>query len=148
MIGVLSIAMYFKFKGNKMKLLKTQKLRNDTKGKGTFNAVRSNHLHEGIDIIVKPNEAIFAPFDGVIRQANPYKNDSDYNGLEIKSIDGKQKVKIFYCKDFAIGKIKKGEVMATAQNIALKYGKDMTPHIHVELRIDNKVIDPTSYFIS
>jgi murein DD-endopeptidase MepM/ murein hydrolase activator NlpD len=128
----------------KIKLLPIQVMRNDAAGKGNFGATRSGHIHKGVDLVVTPNSDILAPFDGKVRQANPYANDANYKGLEIAATAGNLKVKIFYCSGFVAGKIyKKGEVLAKAQNIAAKYGGSMKPHIHVEVRVNKIVIDPT-----
>lgn len=133
----------------KIKLISgAQTMRNDAAGKGNYGAVRNGHIHQGVDILVTPGAPIYAPFDGEIRQANPYANDASYKGLEIKALSGNMKVKVFYCNQFTPGaKVAKGTQMATAQNIAAKYGGGMQPHLHVEVRVNNVVIDPTNYVL-
>jgi murein DD-endopeptidase MepM/ murein hydrolase activator NlpD len=132
----------------KLKILDIQKIRNDAKGKGVFGASRSGHIHNGVDLVVSKATPIYAPFEGVIRQANPYTNDSKYKGLEIKNTVTGMKVKVFYVDGFVVGKTyKKGEVMAKAQDISEKYGSSMIPHIHVELRLYNVAVNPTKYLV-
>jgi murein DD-endopeptidase MepM/ murein hydrolase activator NlpD len=136
-------------KGTKFKILNTQIIRVDNAGNGNYQSSRIGHVHQGIDLVCTPGQNILAPFAGRIsRQANPYANDATYKGLEYVSNDGTMKLKLFYVNNFSVGTaFSTGAVIATAQNIALKYGGGMLPHIHVELRINGTVIDPTPYFI-
>jgi murein DD-endopeptidase MepM/ murein hydrolase activator NlpD len=133
----------------KYRILSQSVIRVDNAGNGNYQSSRIGHVHQGIDLICTPGENILAPFAGkVLRQANPYANDASYKGLEYVSTDGTLKMKLFYVNNFSIGQtFKTGEVFAKAQNIALKYGGGMLPHVHVELRINGFVINPTSYFI-
>ena len=107
----------------------------DKHGCGTFNAARGNHSHQGEDYIVAPGESVFSPISGTVtRFPRPYANDSDYTGIEIKN--EKYDVKIFYMTPMvSIAKtVLAGDRIGIAQNIAAKYTRGMTNHIHVEVR--------------
>lgn len=133
----------------KYNLLQNQTIRVDAKGSGYYNASRTGHTHQGIDLITTPGEYIRAPFAGKInRQANPYPSDQKYKGIELINIKGDIKMKIFYCDNFIIGKkFAAGDIIARSQDISTKYGPGMIPHIHVEIRVNNILIDPTHFLI-
>lgn len=120
----------------------------DPFGCGTFGASRGNRKHEGEDYAVSPGETIFSPISGTVtRIAYPYASDMSYKGVEIKNDE--LTVKIFYMVATAkIGsKIKAGDILGTAQNIAAKYGSAMVNHIHVEIRNKaGKLIQPSTLF--
>lgn len=133
----------------KYNLLQNQRIRVDAKGSGYYNASRTGHTHQGIDLITTPGEYIRAPFAGKInRQANPYPSDHNYKGVELVNFKGDIKMKIFYCDNFIIGKtFSEGDIIARSQDISTKYGPGMIPHIHVEIRVNNILIDPTHFLI-
>jgi murein DD-endopeptidase MepM/ murein hydrolase activator NlpD len=123
-------------------------LRNDIRGSGSYNAIRFNRLHDGIDLLCTEGQNVYAPFDGTItRVTYPYGGNTRWTGLELVGDNGFT-MKMFYVVPAKIGKtVKAGEVIATAQAISKKYGAGMKDHIHVELRKDNTEIDPSSYFL-
>ena len=133
------------------KIVKNQAFRGlDGWGSGAFGASRGKRKHQGVDIIAKPNETVFAPITGkIIRPAPPYPNDLSYTGLLIEN--DKYAVKMFYAKlTVPTGtSVKQGEPIAKAQNIAAKYSRrPMINHVHFEVR-DKKtgaLIDPTNMF--
>lgn len=121
----------------------------DAFGCGYFGASRgSDREHNGLDFLAKPNEQIFSPITGKItRFPFPYGNDLRWKGIEIKN--NEYSIKIFYVNATVnIGdEVKKGDFIATAQNIASKYGSGMQNHIHIEIRDkNNNIIDPTNFF--
>lgn len=126
-----------------------QKVRGcDQYGCGYFGASRSGHTHQGIDIVVQEGAVINSPISGTVsRFPKPYSNDSRYNGIEI--VGEQYKVKIFYCNSFVpVGtQVKAGQKIASAQNIAAKYGDGMTNHVHVEFRtLSGQLVDPSKIF--
>jgi len=114
------------------------KIRSDSKGDGHYLAPRGNRLHAGVDYEVTPGENIIAPFDCyMVREARPYAGE-DYSGVVLQ---GKHiAIKVFYMEPFLylIGKqIKAGTIIGKAQDISAKYGKEMTPHLHVQVETMN-----------
>ena len=139
----------FKSKNMFSKITNLNKIRPcDPFGCGSFGAKRATHIHQGIDLLVNENEPIFAPFDGVVlRFAIPYKDDNKYKGLLLKN--GNFEVKIFYFLPIVNKgeKIKKGQIIGFAQNIAKKYSSKMQNHVHVEVAENGITINPTNLFL-
>ncbi len=122
----------------------------DGRGEGYFGAKRGHGPHQGVDIVVKPGQVVVSPVNGKVVRTNvrPYGDDSKYGGVEIESEDG-HRIKMFYVTpNIPTGtRVKAGEPVGTAQDISQKYpdrGKGpMTPHVHVEVRKDGEIINPT-----
>jgi len=110
-------------------------IRNDSQGMGVFGAFRKDRLHDGTDYICKPGQAVKAPISGVItRIATPYKDDDRFSGVEIVGV--KVSVIMFYLDPIMSmvgGYVRKGEVLGYAQDISVKYGGGMLPHIHLRI---------------
>lgn len=107
-------------------------IRMDSKGSGKFNAPRgSGRKHDGIDLVVKPGQAILAPIDGIIsRRVTAYPNEN-YFGVEI---EGRRIIiMLLYLRPLKgiIGShVQKGDIIGNAQDISRRYNEGMTPHIH------------------
>ena len=113
----------------------------DLSGCGAFGSGRIGHIHAGLDLEVKENESIYSPIDGeVIRFPFPYGDDLRYKGILIKNKE--YEVKIFYLNPTikAGTKVKQGDVIGKAQNVAKKYSNPMTNHIHLEVRNNKGVL--------
>lgn len=120
----------------------------DAAGCGSFNAPRGSRTHNGIDLVVLPNKTIYAPITGTVRPLYVYSSSTEMKGVEITNKN--VKVKMFYVdsplilNDFVV----KGSVIGVSQDIAAYHNSStMTPHIHVEIYVDNQLTDPTKYFI-
>ncbi len=117
------------------KLLKEMRIRNDRMGSGYYQASRGNRKHAGVDYITSPGEEVYMPFDGkLVREARPYPGDYIITGCLLQGEN--YGLKIFYMvPNFElVGKdLKVGTVIGVTQDIRVKYGSAMTPHIHVEL---------------
>lgn len=117
-------------------------------GSGAFGVSRGGgtRKHSGIDIVVRENEPIYAPFDMIFnRVAIPYANDNIYRGAEYLTDFGT--VKIFYFQPLTTKRnFLKGDVIGYAQDISKKYDPRMTTHIHFEMR-DQKgnLLNPENY---
>jgi leukocyte cell-derived chemotaxin-2 len=117
----------------------------DKYGDGQYGASRDKgtRIHKGIDIIVQPEEKIYAPFDGdIVRQAVPYKDDI-YSGIVLKG-SGEwlaHEIKIFYVDGELSGHVIKGQEIGKAQNLTIKY-PGITNHIHFEVKVADEQIDP------
>lgn len=137
--------------------VKSAKIRSDSWGDGHYGASRSGgkRKHNGIDLeVAGEGYGVLAPFDGEFdRQADPYVGDSNYDGIQLKGTGKYEglKVKIFYCKEDPIADVKgesfkRGQRIATTQNISKKYSENMKPHIHVEVYDNGVRVDPMPYF--
>lgn len=123
----------------------------DNYGCGSFGSSRDGETrnHKGVDIISIPGETVFSPISGKItRYPYPYPSDFSYTGIEI--INDTYKVMLFYVSA-TVSKgtqVSAGQPIATAQNIAAKYGARMTNHVHVQVykKSNNTwvLIDPTN----
>jgi len=145
---------------NKLKLLSPTEridIRSDPWGDGHFGAPRGDHTHKGIDLRVYHREALVAPLIcRVKRIAWPYRYQGKYMGIVLRSANEARnaEIKIFYMvpdetklwtKSHQV--LLQGELIGMAQNISEKYDYRMLSHIHLELRIDGKLVDPEPYLI-
>ena len=121
----------------------------DPTGHGAYGASRGNRKHQGIDLLVRAGEGVYAPFAGRITHTRPYANDTRFGGLRLQG-EGKYAdylLKIFYLQPTATGSVTKGDLIGKAQAISLKYSPQMKDHLHIELYIQGKRVDPTPYFL-
>ncbi len=126
----------------------------DPHGCGHFAASRKRNGvsvaggHNGIDIIVVPDEMIFAPMSGRVRTLYVYSGSTAMKGVEISN--GNVKIKMFYVAPQSVStgsEVLEGDIIGYAQDIASYHNTpSMTPHIHVEVYVDGKLVDPTGYF--
>lgn len=109
-------------------------IRNDSHGSGYYRAKRGTRLHYGDDYICKPGQVIVAPMSGkIVRVAYPYR-DKQYQGIVLENEF--LAMKLFYFEPYQehIGKmVLRGQDIGIAQDISLRYGKGMIPHIHAEI---------------
>lgn len=131
-------------------------IRNDSMGSGYFGAPRGSRTHNGIDLVVEPQQGIVSPiFGNVIREAFPYASDLKWAGCLIRGTQKHEglEIKMFYMRLFHhIRKTLKtghthyvfpGVPIGTAQDISKKHGEAMTPHVHFEIRKrDWQIINP------
>lgn len=118
-------------------------LRSDTAGDGSYGARRGSRKHRGLDFLCDPGQPIVCPIDNAIitRINYPYK-DKSYNGFTIENDD--ITIKLFYCKLTAnVGeKVLATQKVAIAEDISKKWGDNMKPHVHLEI----KYINPALFF--
>ncbi len=116
------------------------KIRNDSKGQGHYGAKRGRRLHKGIDNECVAGQRVRAPIAGKIRRkVQAYPGEPEWVGLEL--VGKRATVKLLYVEPYPslIGKtVVAGAVIGVAQDISLKYGPEMTPHVHCEIT----AIDP------
>ena len=97
-----------------------------------------------MDITAIKGEKVFSPFDGkLIRRAVPYKNDPRYEGVVIRGVEEwtGYEVKIFYVEGLLSGEVKAGQEIGLVQDLTKKY-PSITNHIHIEVRKNDKLMDP------
>jgi murein DD-endopeptidase MepM/ murein hydrolase activator NlpD len=102
-------------------------------------------FHEGVDFSAPIGTEIYATGDGVV--GNIVKSKRAYgNSVEVNHGFGYQ---TFYahCDKILVKQgqqIKRGQVIAHVGNT----GKSTAPHLHYEVRKNNKVIDPINFFFN
>ena len=108
-------------------------IRSDSAGDGHWQANRGDRRHKGIDLLCDPGQDILSPIKGfVMRVAYPYGDDSSWKGIVIQG--DWCRIKMYYLDPFVrIGRqVTQGEPIGKAQNISLRYGDKMRPHVHLE----------------
>ena len=109
-------------------------IRSDAKGDGHYGSSRGGRIHEGSDYECEPGQPVYAPISGhIVREARPYANE-EYSGLVIQGEN--MCVKLFYLSPYRgnIGKyVEQGDVIGKAQDISMKYGSPMVPHVHLQI---------------
>lgn len=119
-------------------------LRNDIQGLGHFGARRKNRKHNGIDFLAQPNTAVFAPIAGTVRPVIVYASDPRWKGISIKN--STMEVKLFYMEPLAgLRTVTQGMRIGTMQNMAVPH-PGMKNHLHVEVYLNGKLVDPSPYF--
>ena len=128
------------------------KIRNDSQGLGHFGAPRGGRTHEGVDITVTPGQPVPSPIEGVIvRKGDVYRGKANNKGLRSTHIQGTGKYAgfkaiIFYVDNGQLpanSNVKAGDPLGPAQDVRVKHGKVMLPHVHYKLYKNGKLIDPT-----
>jgi len=110
-------------------------IRVDALGDGHFGAPRGYRLHRGTDYIVTPGDPVFMTLKGakVKRVTRPY---ADYDELTGVVVVNEHCLNVLYYVtpiEDLIGKgVPQGEVIGYAQDVRVKYGPKMLPHIHSE----------------
>ena len=120
----------------------------DKWGSGAYGAGRSGgRKHDGVDIVAEVGAPVYALDDGVYeRVARPYKDDARYVGLAVRAADGTLYKYFYVAPGLSIGaKIKKGDLIGQAQDIAARY-PSITPHWHFEVRdARGQALDPAPW---
>jgi len=119
-------------------------------GCGNYGASRGSRKHDGSDYESVPGQEIVSPVNGeIIRGSNPYKNDPSYNGVFIRSAEGKS-VWVWYLspdKGIIGSKVQEGDRIGTAQDLTTKYpakngNPAITNHIHVRIKDGKTSLNP------
>ena len=124
----------------------------DDFGSGEFQAPRGSRNHKGIDYACYPNTAIRSTVEGkVTKLGYPYADDMSFRYVEITD-NQKAKHRFFYVNPVVdIGDIVTPDwSIGTSQNIAGRYKTDkktMRNHIHYEILVDNKPVNPEEYVL-
>ena len=123
-------------------------IRSDSQGDGHFGARRGKRRHAGLDLLCKPGQPVVSPCAAqVTRLAFPYEGAFEWKGLLLKN--GPYAVKLFYLEpdESLIGQwIEEGQVLGHAQDISKRYGAEMLPHIHIEIRAEGTRTNPEPFF--
>lgn len=131
------------------------KLRNPTGGQirdcddygcGKYGASRGGRSHAGIDIEATPGQDVASPADGRLGEARPYRDHLEVPGVRVAMGDGIE-VRMFYVqadKSLLGSNVLQTQTMGTAYSLQRLY-PGITDHVHLELRVDGKSVDPTPY---
>jgi hypothetical protein len=119
----------------------------DSQGCGAYKASRGTREHEGLDIAATVGSKAYTPIAGTVtRQTRVYASDSRYTGIVIAGTGYfvGYEVKVFYIGNMPMAgtMLPKGAVIGFVQNIAAKY-PGLKNHIHIEIRKNGTLIDPT-----
>lgn len=98
--------------------------------------------HSGVDLKTKPNDEIYAAFDGEVVASGPYYGYG--NCLRIKHAYGLETLYSHQSKNM----VKKGDKVKAGQVIGLtgRTGRATTEHLHFEVSFDGKRLDPAIIF--
>lgn len=101
---------------------------------------RGGHRHTGVDLKTKPNDPIYAVFDGVVTMSKSYYGYG--NCIIIRHDNGMETLYSHNSKNL----VKEGERVKCGQQIALtgRTGRATTEHLHFELRKNGKPQNPTA----
>ena len=99
--------------------------------------------HEGIDVSAPMGAPIVAPAGGIVRRVTV---ETGYgNVLEIDHGDGIV-TKYAHCSRIVVRagqKVKRGQIIANVGSTGLSTG----PHVHYEIHVNGKVVDPLTYVL-
>lgn len=98
--------------------------------------------HSGVDLKTKPNDEIYAVFDGVVVASGPYYGYG--NCIRIKHAYGLETLYSHQSKNM----VKKGDKVKAGQVIGLtgRTGRATTEHLHFEVSFGGKRLDPAIIF--
>ena len=98
--------------------------------------------HSGVDLKTKPNDEIYAAFDGEVVASGPYYGYG--NCIRIKHAYGLETLYSPQSKNM----VKKGDKVKAGQVIGLtgRTGRATTEHLHFEVSFDGKRLDPAIIF--
>ena len=122
----------------------------DDWGEGHFGADRNGgkRTHNGVDLVASPGASVTAPISGEVKKTGQvYRSGRQYDYVEIETRGG-HTVRVFYVSPdqsmqpgtlVVAGKT----TLGTVQDLTLRY-KDITNHVHIELRSPSgRIMDPT-----
>jgi murein DD-endopeptidase MepM/ murein hydrolase activator NlpD len=100
--------------------------------------------HEGIDFVAPKGTKVFASADGVVKSV---RYSSSFGKVIV--IDHGYEIKSLYAhlSKFKVkkgSKVKRGQVIGYVGNTGLSGG----PHLHYEVHVNKKEVDPTNYFFN
>lgn len=129
----------------------------DAFGYGHFGAPRGSRKHKGVDVVNEAGQELKSCSDGHISKIGyPYDPINEAKGhlryVEVTTAS-KDRERYFYhlpVEGIELGKkVKRGEVIAVAQDTCCIANSDMTQHLHFEVirKIDgkDKFINPLKY---
>jgi murein DD-endopeptidase MepM/ murein hydrolase activator NlpD len=106
--------------------------------------IGENIFHEGLDIANKPMTLVYATANGVVEHAGP----KDYygNAIFLKHLDNQAETIYGHLNKITVKNgqhVKRGEIIGYMGNT----GRSTGPHLHYEVRILGKCVNPLSYIL-
>ena len=125
--------------------IELQRRGKDAWGEGHYGASRGDRKHHGEDFLIAKGQVITAPIGGhVTKLGTCYSDDPSYRYVQItnKGVD----YRFFYVEPMVNvdSIIQRGDVIGKAQNLNKRY-KGMPNHIHFEVIVGGKKVDPNPY---
>lgn len=120
-------------------------LSNPTKGgylSSYFGEVRAKSIHKGIDIAKNLGESVSAALDGKVINAG--YNNGGYGNLIVIEHTNNMKTYYAHLNEIYVNVgdiVKKDDIIGAVGST----GNSTGPHLHFELRVDNKQVDPVKY---
>jgi soluble lytic murein transglycosylase len=113
---------------------------------GAFGTWRGTRTHKGLDLSVPTGTAVAAPMDGVARRKNDPNGYGQY--YEIVADDGKTVTRLAHLSAFGVAdgeRVRQGQIIGKSGGAqgAPGAGNSKGPHVHYEVRINGKPVDPT-----
>lgn len=129
-------------------------IRNDSQGLGHFGAPRGSRTHKGIDILVPPVMTVQTPLAGTITKygyTSSTATGSRYVEVTPNGVLGTLiKLRFHYVTiqpNLQVGtKLQKNETLGRSQNLHQWYSTQMKNHVHFELWLLGKRINPLILF--
>ncbi len=132
-------------------------IRNDDGGQGHYGAPRGNRLHYGIDFLSVDGQDIVSPVSGRAINSSFPKKLKDGRTIDIPTIViipsdpniGFDKLELLYVGPIQGGwrKVSPGDIVGQSVNLqGLGYPPHVTPHIHLQMRLNRTWVNPTPYF--
>ena len=128
-------------------LLKQVHRKCDKHGCGHYGASRGVRKHNGLDIEAEKGKPVYIPFNGIVTKLGyAYADDLSFRYVEVTS--DKYEVRLFYIDPLVrLGQnVFEGDVAGTVQTLKDRY-KGITDHVHVELRKNDKLLNPEKFFL-
>ncbi len=103
---------------------------------------RTAYKHRGVDLVCDPWSDIVAPEQGFLwRIGLAYGREYRFHSLVVDL--GIYEMKILYSWPIRNtgDQLQRGDALAIVEDLRIRY-KEVTPHIHVEIRKDGKLVDP------
>lgn len=115
--------------------VKNHGIRSDELGSGLYMMPRGDHRHKGLDLVTTPGEEVIAPIPGRISKIGYcYNTEPQYRYIEI--LGDLLSMRLLYVKpSVGVGqRVAEGQKIGVSDDVSKKYGEQMTPHIHIEVR--------------
>jgi murein DD-endopeptidase MepM/ murein hydrolase activator NlpD len=100
-----------------------------------------------VDAVIPPGSLLKSPVSGrVTKLGYPYADDLSYKSIDITT-DDNHRIRFFYVSPMVSmrQRVYVGQVIGEVQDLTTRY-ENMHNHVHVEVIIDGKHVDPDVYF--
>lgn len=120
----------------------------DVYGAGFFGASRASgaRRHRGADYVAEPGEIVRAPITGVVQRIGfAYRGDERYRYVELADAQTGRDVRVLYVgPSVQLGaSVEAGAPIGRAQDLSARYPRGITNHVHVEMRENGALADPS-----